>query len=280
MVHTGGPYGVWRRGPDLDPELAATLERLGFGALWIGGSPAADLTQAEQLLDATSTLTVGTGIVNIWSSDAAEVAASFHRIEARHPGRFALGIGVGHPESAGARAAAPYTALVDYLDTLDAHDVPSDRVVLAALGPRVLRLARERTAGAHPYLVTPAHTVEARAVLGADRLLVPEQHVVLDADTDRAREVARAALANYLRLGNYRNSWLRQGFTEDDLGDGGGDAFVDDVVVHGGADVVAARLREHLDAGADQVAVQLLGTGTQPADDFARLADALGLAGR
>src|SRR5450756_461820 len=137
-------------------DRAVTLERLGYGAIWIGGSPSGDLRLAEQLLDATTTLRVATGIVNIWKDAAEPVAASYHRIEARHPGRFLLGIGVGHPEAIGARYAKPYEALVGYLDELDAAQVPIGRRVLAALGPKMLKLSAERAAGAHPYVTTRA----------------------------------------------------------------------------------------------------------------------------
>jgi probable F420-dependent oxidoreductase len=278
-TNLGGRYGVWRRGLDLDGSLAATLERLGYGAVWVGGSPDATLAKPEELLAATETLVVGTGIVNIWTAAVDDVAASTRLLLDTFGDRFVLGVGSGHREASGAKAATPYAALVEYLDTLVADGVPRDRVVLAALGPRVLRLARDRTAGAHPYLVTPDHTREAREILGAGSLLVPEQHVVLDTDVARARSVARAALTNYLGMTNYRNSWLRLGFTEDDLAGGGSDRLVDAVVFHGTPAAVAARLAEHLDAGADQVAVQLVAgePGEPIADGFARLAAELGL---
>jgi len=278
-TNLGGPYGVWRRGVDLDGVLAATLEGQGYGAVWIGSSPDASLAQPEELLASTSTLVVGTGIVNIWASPADEVAASTQRVLDAYPDRFVLGIGTGHREASGAKAATPYAALVEYLDSLDADDVPRENIVLAALGPRVLGLSRDRTAGAHPYLVTPEHTREAREILGPDRLLVPEQHVVLDTDQGRARAAARTALTNYLTMTNYRNSWLRLGFTEADLADGGSDRFVDAVVFHGTTASVAARLAEHLDAGADQVAVQLVAAepGETVEGGFARLAGELAL---
>ncbi|MGC5168808.1 TIGR03620 family F420-dependent LLM class oxidoreductase [Luteimicrobium sp. DT211] len=275
----GGRYGVWRSGLDLDGAFAAQVERLGYGALWVGGSPDGTLAKPEELLGATSTLVVGTGIVNIWASPADEAAASTRRVLAAYPGRFLLGVGTGHREASGAKAATPYAALVEYLDALAADDVPRDHVLLAALGPRVLGLARDRTAGAHPYLVTPKHTREARDTLGTEPLLVPEQHVVLDADAARAREAARTALTVYLGMANYRNAWLRLGFTEDDLAAGGSDGFIDAVVAHGTPAQVAARLAEHLDAGADQVAVQLVaGEPGEPVEDgFGRLAAELGL---
>lgn len=180
-----GRYGVWRAG-SVPPELAVEIERLGYGALWLGASPTADLTEVERLLDATETLVVATGIVNIWSAPADEVGRSYQRIAARHADRFLLGIGVGHPEAT-SEFTKPYEALDKYLDVLDAAGVPKERLALAALGPRVLRLSAERTAGAHPYLVTPDHTRQAREILGDGVLLAPEQKVVLDTEPARAR---------------------------------------------------------------------------------------------
>ena len=185
-----GKIGVWRSAAQLSPRLAVTLERLGYGAIWIGGSPSGDLRLAEQLLDATTTLMVATGIVNIWKDEAVPVAASYHRVQARHPGRFLLGIGVGHPEATGARYVKPYKALAQYLDELDSAQVPIGRRVLAALGPKMLTLAAERAAGAHPYLTTPEHTRRAREIMGSGVLLAPEQKVVLDADSVRPRSAS------------------------------------------------------------------------------------------
>jgi probable F420-dependent oxidoreductase len=254
-----GSYGVWARGSTLTPALVSDLERLGFGAVWLGGSPSDDLTQVEELLDATAAITVATGIVNIWNTDPAALAASYHRIAARHPHRFLLGIGVGHPETTGARAAKPFDAMVRYLDVLDENAVPGHDMVLAALGPRMLRLAGERTAGAHPYLVTPAHTRLARDILGPTALLAPEQRVVLRADAESARAIGRPTVVKpYLGLVNYRRNLLRLGFTEADLAGEGSDRAIDELVVSGDSATVGSRLREHLDAGADHVAVQLL----------------------
>ncbi|SUA31156.1 putative F420-dependent oxidoreductase, MSMEG_4141 family [Mycolicibacterium fortuitum] len=166
-----GRYGVWTFGA-VQPEQAAEIEKLGYGALWVGGSPAADLAFAEPILEQTEGLQLATGIVNIWTADANAVAESFHRIEAAHPGRFLLGIGVGHPEHTD-EYRKPYDALVEYLDTLDAAKVPTSRLVIAALGDKVLRLSAQRSAGAHPYLTTPEHTAHARDVLGETVFLAP-----------------------------------------------------------------------------------------------------------
>jgi probable F420-dependent oxidoreductase len=271
-----GRFGVWYRGAP-PSGFAAALERLGFGTLWLGGSPAGDLRLAEEQLEATTSLTVATGIVNIWASDPHEVARSFARVEARHPGRFVLGVGVGHREAA-ADYRSPYESLASYVDTLLSDGVPARSLVLAALGPRVLRLAAERTAGAHPYLVTPEHTRRARELLGGAPLLAPEQHVLVDPDPERARALARGALEYYLRLSNYVASFRRLGFAESDVAGGGSDALVDALVAHGSADVVAGRVREHLEAGADHVAVNLVPhEGEDPAETLGELAGALGL---
>jgi probable F420-dependent oxidoreductase len=273
-----GRFGVWRGGGQATPELAASLERLGFGTLWVGGSPSGDLVQVERLLDATTTLTVATGIVNMWQDGAHKVAASFRRVEARHPGRFLLGVGAGHREAT-QRYAKPYDTLVAYVDELLTEGVPDSSLVLAALGPRVLRLAAERTAGAHPYLVTPAHTRGARTILGTGPLLAPEHKAVVDTDPERARATGRARVRNpYLGLVNYTANLRRLGWTDDDLRDGGSDALIDALVAHGGADQVAAKLTEHLDAGADHVAIQLLtAPDADPLGGYQRLAQALGL---
>jgi probable F420-dependent oxidoreductase len=220
---------------------------------------------------------VATGIVNIWASEAPEVARSFARVQERHPGRFVLGVGVGHREAT-EQYRSPYESLASYVDTLLADGVPSDSLVLAALGPRVLRLAAERTAGAHPYLVTPGYTKRAREVLGPRPLLAPEQKVVLDPDPDRARALARGALTYYLRLSNYTNNLRRLGFSDADLADGGSDALVDALVLHGSPDAVAAGLTAHLDAGADSVAVNLVPHEDEdPVASFTALARALEL---
>ena len=277
MLDTIGKIGVWRSAALLSPELAMTLERLGYGAIWIGGSPGGDLRLAEELLDVTTTLTVATGIVNIWKDEAGPLAASYHRIEARHAGRFLLGIGVGHPEAIGARYAKPYEALVAYLDALDAAQVPIGRRVLAALGPKMLKLSAERAAGAHPYLTTPGHTRKAREILGPGVLLAPEQKVVLDNDPVRARSIGRPVVATpYLGLVNYRSNLRSLGYTDDDLADGGSDRLIDALVDHGDVGTVAARVTEHLVAGADHVAVQLLtSAGEDPVLGFTALAKAL-----
>ncbi|TWD75027.1 putative F420-dependent oxidoreductase [Kribbella amoyensis] len=270
-----GRFGVWHTAHNWGPELAAGLERAGYGTLWLGGSPAADLRDAEVLLASTASVAVGTSIVNMWHADPAVVAASYHRLEEEHPERFVLGVGIGHRERTG-EYKAPYETIVEYLDALDEGKVPVERRVLAALGPRVLRLAAQRTAGAVPYLTTPEHTRQARTALGLGKLLAPEQKVVLETDEGIARTVARDYLAGYLKLTNYTSSLQRLGFGEDDFADGGSDRLVDALVLHGTAVEIAAGLNAHLEAGADQVVVQQLGKeGPDLLPGYEALADVL-----
>lgn len=270
-----GRYAVWTFGSPT-PEQAAEIERLGYGAIWVGGSPAADLAFVEPLLAATSTLQVATGIVNVWSAPAEPVAESHHRIESAYPGRFLLGIGVGHSEAT-VEYRSPYRALTDYLDALDEAGVPTSRRVLAALGPKVLKLAAERSAGAHPYLTTPEHTASARELVGPSVFLAPEHKVVLSTDAAAARETGRDAVGFYLRLSNYVNNWRRLGFSDRDVRAPGSDRLIDAVVAHGTAEEVAARLDSHLEAGADQVTIQVLGGWKNLLPTLTELAGPLGL---
>ncbi len=274
-----GRVGVWTFGAPT-PEQAAEIEKLGYGAIWPGGSPAADLAFVEPLLAATEKLQIATGIVNVWTAPAAQVAESYHRIEAAHPGRFVLGVGIGHPEHT-KEYRKPYDVLVEYLDELDAAGVPVARRVVAALGPKVLRLAADRSAGAHPYLTTPEHTAEARKLIGPDAFLAPEHKVVLTDGSAEAAEGARAigrqTVDFYLNLSNYLNNWRRLGFSEDDIAKPGSDALIDAVVAHGTPEAIAARLTEHLDAGADQVTIQVLGGGDKLLPTLTALAGPLGL---
>jgi probable F420-dependent oxidoreductase len=264
MAPALGRIGVWLFHTLITPELAAEVEKLGYGTVWVGGSPGGDLRQAEELLDATSRITVTTGIVNIWQDDARTVAASVRRIEARHPGRFVLGIGAGHREHTEAYE-RPYDALSRYLDVLDAEGVPASGRGLSA----------ERAAGAHPYLTTPEHTRQAREIMGT-ALLAPEQKIVLDDDPERARAVAREAVTFYLSLSNYTSNWRRLGFSEEDLAGQGSDHLIDTLVAHGTPASAATRIHAHLTAGADHVAIQALAPeGTNPLDTYRRLADPL-----
>jgi probable F420-dependent oxidoreductase len=265
-------------GETVTVEQACEVERLGYGTLWVGGSPAAELAFVEPLLGQTATLQVATGVVNIWSAPAEVVAESFHRIEAAYPGRFLLGIGAGHPEHT-AEYRKPYDALVDYLDELDAAGVPAHRRVLAALGPRMLELAARRSAGAHPAFTTPEHTALVRKALGRDGLLAPTQLVLINTDADASGVVGRQIAAVYLGRTNYVSHWRRLGFTDDDLTPPGSDRLIDALLAHGTAEAVAERVNEHLGAGADHVAVLPAG----PAEllpTLAELAGPLGLSAK
>jgi len=272
-----GRYGVWTGGPPT-PEQAAEIEKLGYGAVWVGGSPAGDLNYVEPILERTQTLQVATGIVNVWTASAKQVAEAYHRIEDAYPGRFLLGIGIGHPEHTEAYR-KPYDVLVEYLDVLDEECVPTSRRVVAALGPKVLKLSAQRSAGAHPYLTTPEHTAQAREVIGNSVFLAPEHKVVLTADAQAARNIGRETVDFYLNLSNYLNSWKRLGFTDEDIAKPGSDKLIDAVVAHGTADDIAKRLGEHLQAGADHVTIQVLGGGDKLLPTLTELAGPLGLKG-
>jgi probable F420-dependent oxidoreductase len=239
-------------------EEAQEIERLGYGTIWVAGSPPAELSFVEPMLEATTTLKVATGIVNIWTAAAKPVAESFHRINAAYPGRFVLGIGAGHPELQG-QYRKPYEALVSYLDELDEYGVPANQRVLAAQGPRVLKLSADRTAGAHPANATAEHTAQARDIIGPKALLAPVHNVVLNIDRDEARAIARTALDHYFSLTNYLNSWKRLGFTDADVTRPASDKFIDAVVAHGTPEQIAKRLGEYQQAGADHVAILALG---------------------
>lgn len=267
-----GSFGVWRMASAITPQFAREVETLGFGAIWLGGSPKGDLEDISRVLDATEQIPVATGIVNMWREDAGTVADSYRRIVDKHRGRFLLGVGIGHPEAT-EEYQRPLDKMVSYLDLLDAAGVPRDDLVLAALGPKALTLAGERTRGAHPYLTTPRHTEFAREVLGPNPLLAPEHKVTLDSDPTRARALGRTVVDRYLNRVNYLNNLLREGWTEDDLADGGSDGLIDALVLHGSTEEVATGLRAHLDAGADHVAIQVL--GDDPLDSYRALSEAL-----
>ena len=265
-------------------ELTAELESLGYSALWVpdvGG----DLFGAlDNLLGATTTATVATGILNVWMHTAQETAAEHARLTAQHGPRLLFGLGVSHQRlidhvNEPGTYQRPVEVMAGYLDGLDAAPTPlaeTDRVI-AALGPKMLELARARTAGTHPYLVTPDLTRNARDGVGPDRLVACEQGVVLERDAGTAREIARLHLRTYLELPNYSNNWKRQGFTDDDLTDGGSNRLVDSLVVWGDETTIAARLQEHRDAGADHVCIQVLTDNPRdsPVDQWRSLAPAV-----
>jgi probable F420-dependent oxidoreductase len=284
-----GRVGIWSnplryhddRGAVTD--AAAELEGLGYGALWLPDVGGDVLGDVDEVLGATRAIPVATGILNIWMHPAAAIAAGVADLERRRPGRFLLGLGASHAAVVDAggtqRYDKPLSAMRDYLDALAAtpEPVPAARIVLAALRPRMLGLARERTGGAHPYLVPVSHTREARALLGPGRLLAPELSVVLDEDVARGRERGRAFLADYLTLPNYVRNLATQGFEEHELTGHGSDRLLDAVVAVGDEAAIARRVAEHLEAGADHVCVQVVGepAGTLTRASWRRLAPAL-----
>ncbi|HEY1595428.1 MAG TPA: LLM class F420-dependent oxidoreductase [Thermoleophilaceae bacterium] len=285
-----GRIGIWsgelRRHPDLGEvaDTAAELEQLGYTALFLPGGAGGDIMErSELLLDSTNSVPVAPGILNVWMHDPEEVATETARLEERHPGRFELGLGISHAPAVDkdepGRYRRPLTKMRSYLDELDAasHPVPPQRRFLAALGPKMLELSRDRSAGAHPYFVPVEHTAYAREILGANTLLAPEQAVLLETDEGKAREGARGHMGRYLQLPNYTNNLLRHGFTEQDLQDGGSDRLVDAIVAWGDEQAIADRVRAHHDAGADHVCIQVVGVepGTLPRGAWRRLADAL-----
>jgi probable F420-dependent oxidoreductase len=271
-----GRVGVWSGQFDFSPatvvrEAVAELDELGYPTVWTGEVKGREvLVTAGLMLAATTRITVATGIAQILARNPLTMTAGQLALAEAFPGRFLLGLGVSHAELMQIRG-APYTKplgqMSAYLAEMDrmadeqyraVRPLTTPARVLAALGPRMLELARDRADGAHTYFVPPEHTAAARKTLGSGKLLVPEQAFVLDTDTERARELARRHTGSYLRLPNYTNNLRRYGYTDDDFAGAGSDRLVDMIVPHGGPEVLAARVTEHLDAGADQVAIQVL----------------------
>jgi probable F420-dependent oxidoreductase len=285
-----GEVGVWsnplRYHPDRAEaeDAAAELEDLGYGALWLPDAGGDVLGDVGGILDATARVAVATGILNIWMQPAPEVAAGVAQLEERHPGRFLLGLGASHAVLVDAqepgRYKRPLSAMRAYLDELDAQPVPvpPERRLLAALGPKMLELARERSAGAHPYLVSADYTRHAREALGPDAVLAPELSVVLDPDPASARATARAFIADYLALPAYADNLVRQGFGEQETKGGGSDRVVDALVAWGDEEAIARGVRAYLEAGADHVCIQVVvgaGRGTMAREAWRRLAPAV-----
>jgi probable F420-dependent oxidoreductase len=268
-----GQIGIWRRHQE-GAEGVEEIETLGFGALWLGGSPAP--ADARPFLEGSNRLPVATGILNVWRHEPADVAADHGRLNDEFGGRFLLGIGIGHPEAT-SEYRRPLATMRAFIDGLDAAErpVPRDERVLAALGPKMLDLAAEWSLGAHPYLTPVEHTRFARERVGAGVLVAPELTVVVEPDVERGRELARAFAAPYLGRRNYVANLLRHGFTEEDVADGGSHRLIDAVVPHGSAEHVAEAVHAHLDAGADHVCLQPVGHGGVPMDDFRALARVL-----
>jgi probable F420-dependent oxidoreductase len=264
LRRTLGPLGIWMPPPSrigIEPEsYARQIEAAGFTSVWYPGvNSVADLAALEPALAATERLVLGTGIASVWTWSSADLAATAERLETQYPGRFVLGLGVSHApavEATGQAYVKPYTKMVQFLDELPPLPVP---VILAALGPKMLELSRDRAMGAHPYFTPPEHTSLARQVLGSEPLLIPEIAVSLtpgDTGAAQARDYAKF----YLRLPNYTGNLRRLGYTDADIENGGSDRLMSDVVPHG-PEASVLRIAGHLDAGADHVVVQLLGEG-------------------
>lgn len=237
-------------------EAAAELESLGGAAVWIPDVGGDVMAAVERLLAATSTMTIATGVLNVWMHDVAEIAARWASWPDDWKGRCLLGLGISHGAIVGDNYGKPITNMNAYLDGLDAGGVTAEHRCLAALRPKMLQLARERTTGAHPYLVTPDHTASARDVLGPGKLLAPEQGFIFERDATRAREIGRAWLSGYAEMPNYAGNWIRMGFTEDDVATLS-DRLVDGLVAWGDVDAIVERVRAHWNAGADHVCVQV-----------------------
>lgn len=287
-----GRVGLWTFQLDLLPasqarETAAELEELGYPAIWVPEAVNRDpIANCALLLDATRHVVLATGIASIWSRDAVTMQASHLTLSEAHPDRFVLGLGVSHQPMVdfvkGQHYDKPLTKMSTYLDAMDAAPYMAPKPerttrVLAALGPKMLQLAATKAQGAHPYFVPVEHTPIAREALGEGPLLCPEQAVVLDTDPETARAAARVHMATYLTLPNYTNNLRRLGWGDEDLADGGSDRLVDAIVAWGDEQAIVDRVRAHLDAGADHVAVQVLGESMDvvPVDQWRALAPAL-----
>jgi len=280
--------GIWNHGLRYgdkaeSADVAAELDELGYTALWIpdvGGTPV--LESVDHLLSATDDIVVATGILNLWMNDPADVAASYASLTAAHGDRYLMGIGVSHAplidSTEPGRYRRPLAATASFLDALDSAEqpVPADARVLAALGPKMLELAANRSRGAHPYLVTPEHTHRAREVLGHGPLLLPEQTAILTDDAAEAHDIGSSWLRMYLAMPNYANNMRRLGFSADDVASVS-DRLLDAIIVWGDEAAVIGRVNEHLAAGADHVCLQLLTADSNeyPRQEWRRIADAL-----
>jgi probable F420-dependent oxidoreductase len=254
-------------------EAAAELEDLGYTTIWFPGREHAGLADhILSLLQGTRRAVVATGIVNIWTHPSAEIAAEQRAITQAHPGRFLLGLGVSHQpavEQSGFKYTRPLQKMAEYLDQLDRAPtpVPIDERMLASLGPRSLNQSRERSSGTHPYFVPPEHTRIARQAIGPDKILAPEQMVVMETTPEKARAIARPQIARYLNAPNYTNNLLRLGYSAEDFANGGTDRMVDAIVAWGDAERIMQRVGEHHSAGANHVCIQIL---TDPPQDLPR----------
>ena len=278
-----GRLGIWSTSLRFSPgdealDAARELEALGFGAIWIpGGLDDGVLGSLDRLLDATHSIKLATGIINIWKQQPADVAAWFRSQAPERRARLLLGLGVSHGPLIGAAWGTPLAKMRSFLDALDEAGMPREHLCLAALGPKMLALSAQRTAGAHPYMVTARHTAFAREALGTEALLAPELGVVLEEDPAKARAIARKFMGFYATLPNYADNWRRDGFTDAEIATLD-DRLVDAVIGWGSVAAIGRRLEEYFAAGADHVCIQALGPGGQPADlerdreDWRRLA--------
>jgi probable F420-dependent oxidoreductase len=282
-----GKLGVFCFTDPLTPaqliELAQRTESLGYAALWYPEALSYEsFALGSFLLHETETLIIASGIANIYARDAAAAKQGQHTLAKLSGGRFLLGLGVSHvplvEDVRGHQYSKPVATMRAYLDAMDkaaAIAPPLDEpppTVLAALGPKMTELAAVRTAGAFPYNVTPDHTARARQLVGPDKWLCVEQKVLLVKEPTKAREVARQTMNFYLALPNYLNNWLRLGFSEADLADGGSDRFLDAMVAWGEESMIQRRIQEHFDAGASHVCIQPLHPDGQPLPDLNALA--------
>ncbi|MER7682854.1 TIGR03620 family F420-dependent LLM class oxidoreductase [Streptomyces sp. NPDC096934] len=279
-----GRTGIWSielrmAEPGEIQDAASELDAMGWGTLWIPGLGGGDiLGDSERLLKATSSLKVAVGVLSIWRHAAAEMAAGHAKLRERYGSRLMLGLGVSDPAAAreAGREYRPLSDMGGYLDELDGAPapVPGDERLMAALGPKMVRLAGERTAGAHPFLVAPEYTAKSRALLGQGPLLAPYQAVVLERDPTTARAAAREFVGMFLSMDHYARNVLRQGFSEEDLAGGGSDRLIDSLVAWGDAEAIGNRVRDHHEAGADHVSLHVLGAGaSMPLPQWRELAD-------
>ena len=263
MVPNIGRVGVWamdlRFGDTAAIDAAAVeLDELGYGALWIpGGIDDAVLGDVDRLLSATKRIVIGTGIINIWKQEAADVAAWWKEQSPERQERVWLGIGISHGPIIGEDWAKPIAKTRSWLEAAEAAGLPGDALCIAALGPQMLALARDRTGGAHPYLVDASHTATARGILGPGKVLAPEQGVVLESDPEKARAMAREAIKFYTSLPNYCNNWRRLGYSQEDIATVS-DKLIDGIFAWGSAAQIAERVKAHHDAGADHVCIQVI----------------------
>jgi probable F420-dependent oxidoreductase len=272
--------GVWTSyraiGEENASDAAKVAEQLGYGTLWLGGSPR--LESVRPLLSGSEHLIIATSIVNVWQYEPERLCEEFHALDADFPGRLLVGIGIGHPEAT-SEYEKPLAKMRGFLDGIVAapRPIPADRLIIAALGPKMLELAGERTLGTIPYFIPPEHTAFARTQVPAPKLVAPELAVVVSEDAESAREAARSYASLYLNLRNYTANLLRFGFTSSDIENGGSDRLIDAVVPQGSATALLPHIQAHLDAGADHVCVQTVGVEGVPRAEWQALAEALGL---